>query len=896
MNRREIDTGDCIPGDASVVKSGAGTDRSHRRAIAADLAFIAGILALSALPLVVLRGNGLLHRGGFLAASLFLWIGWVAMWTLVVARVENRAAVVTRCKTLGGASGERHLRLLLSTGFLFAFVTTAFYLPMRLHFWGGYDDFMSLLDDSAVIWNDSWDMGLGRPLLGIQSFIANVLTPDQIEGELYVAVGLCFLNALVLIGIIRCVLPEGAVIAMVAAVLFVVNRAEPLTFFVAWATNFYWMALFWFMLALYLLLISYSREWRWLLSVACASLGAALLTSEGLFPLALIGPLLLYFQADNRRRLLVWTFAWLGTGLLFGVRLTTRLLEGGSYQGRYLADVHVKETFLHAGTLLSTIGSYFNVSGSIPRHWGYWLLALALGVAAAVSVRDLPRRIRPRACLIGMGVAAFANILAIAPFLTLGTTWRTQYFAAPTQAVLVAFGLALIGSLMPRRLGRFVMMAVSAVLVASAGAQAWRSQEDVRSAVRFEKTVHIFNQVHAISPDLPKDTLLLFVLDDGADTPLGVNYHVVELSRLVLGASALQVNFVDPHGVAVTRFGIDGIDLWFQEILHYRYDQVVAFRLSANGTVSLLETLPGSLLGVPGLGVGYAPLARLRPGPITQLRFLRYLPWSERGRDIFDTESGIIFGKNWESLVNIQGQIARWADNDAELIVNPAGKDRLDLCFEIERGPELSERASELVVLDAAGAVLGDVQLHGARQQVRFDLPVDPDRVTPLRLRMWESADARKSPPGSFLVLRCDRQAAASWQWLAQSDILEPADRLELGSNWYALESQGTDTFRWVGNDSEIVIRSEPGAPVKLRLEIEGGPSLGGKSSPLRILGDKGDALVETAILGRRNIEVELPPAPERRRVLRLHVEGGGLPVAKDPRTLNFRVFHVSKL
>ena len=69
-------------------------------------------------------------------------------------------------------------------------------------------------------------------------------------------------------------------IAMAAAVLLVVNRAEPLLFFVAWATDFYWMALLWFLLALYLLLVSYRRDQRWLLATSCASLGAALLTSE----------------------------------------------------------------------------------------------------------------------------------------------------------------------------------------------------------------------------------------------------------------------------------------------------------------------------------------------------------------------------------------------------------------------------------------------------------------------------------------------------------------------------------------------------------------------------------------------------------------------------------------
>jgi hypothetical protein len=649
----------------------------------------------------------------------------------------------------------------VSTALLFLFVVAAFYLPMRLHFWGGYDDFASLQDNWAVVWSDDLDRLFGRPLIGLQVLVAGILTPDRIEGVLYVASGLCFLNALLLMGIIRRLLPGGTLLALGAAILFVVNRSEPLIFFAGWATNFYWMALFWFMLGLYLLLISYGCGWRWLLVASCSSLGAALLTNEGLLPLALIGPLLLYLLDDDRPRLTVWTFAWLGTAVLFGIRFAAHLLDAGAYQEKFLKSVKVQDTLAHAGRLLRGAGSYLDAPGSLPGHWGYWLLAVGLAVAAAALVRDSARRVHPSAWLVGTAVAAAANILAVAPFTLFGTVDRAQYFAVPAQAAFVACGLGLLVSIMPFRVGRIAATAVLGLLVANAGALAWRSQEAAGASIRFDKTVHVFEQVHAISPSLPTDTLLLFVLEEGAATPLGVGYHVFLLSRLVLGVTALQVNSADRWNVP--RLGPDGVDIPGLK-LHYRYDQVVAFRLSADGTVALLAALPESLVPIPGLAAAYAPLARLRAGPIDQLRFLRYVSWSDPALDIFDTNSGVMLGANWGPLVDVQGHVGRWADNDAELIVNPASYDRVRLRFDLEPRPELKEAASELVVLDAAGAVLQRAQLRGARQQIQWELPVAPDRVARLRLRVQVPGDDRNPPPGSFRVMRFERKAAADWQ------------------------------------------------------------------------------------------------------------------------------------
>jgi hypothetical protein len=371
------------------------------------------------------------------------------------------------------------------------------------------------------------------------------------------------------------------------------------------------------------------------------------------------------------------------------------------------------------------------------------------------------------------------------------------------------------------------------------------------------------------------------------------------VSYYVLGVPALQANYADPNGI-VPGFGKDGVE--FPElgvpsarVSAYRYDQIIAFRLSADGTIMLLGELPGILLPDPSLGRAYAPLARLRPGPIGTMRFLRYLSWSERGLDVLDPASGVIFGDNWGARVEMAGRTGRWADNDAELIVNPAGRNRIELRFDIEPGPAFESLDSELTVLNDGGSVLVRANLNGLRQSLRLEVPLDSTRVARLRLRIQQWSDAQQEPPlGSFLILRPEVRATPAWQ-VPHADIVEPDSRLHLRNGWHALERQDGDLFRWIQNDAEILVDGAPGRYGRLALDVEAGPSFGGRPAPLQVLADDGRVLASTEVLGRQTLEIELPPAPERWRLLRLHTEGGGLAVPGDPRILNFRVFRAGR-
>src|SRR5262249_15874579 len=101
--------------------------------------------------------------------------------------------------------------LLFATG-MGAIVLLVYYLPMMQHFWGGYDEVLCLIDETRGVWCWYWDQ-LGRPTWGIASHLGYLLTPDNIDGLLWVTGVLCLLNGLLLTGIVRRLLPGETAIA-----------------------------------------------------------------------------------------------------------------------------------------------------------------------------------------------------------------------------------------------------------------------------------------------------------------------------------------------------------------------------------------------------------------------------------------------------------------------------------------------------------------------------------------------------------------------------------------------------------------------------------------------------------------------------------------------------------
>jgi hypothetical protein len=111
-----------------------------------------------------------------------------------------------------------------------------------------------------------------------------------------------------------------------------------------------------------------------------------------------------------------------------------------------------------------------------------------------------------------------------------------------------------------------------------------------------------------------------------------------------------------------------------------------------------------------------------------------------------------------------------------------------------------------------------------------------------------------------------------------------------LGSRWGAYETYRGASFRWVDNDAEIVLPGGPGE-AHITIACEGGPSLGRRSFPLRVLDTAGRQVDHVVCDGAgRRVEMLLPSGNSAARYV-LHVDGGGRHVAGEQRILNFRVF-----
>jgi hypothetical protein len=124
------------------------------------------------------------------------------------------------------------------------------------------------------------------------------------------------------------------------------------------------------------------------------------------------------------------------------------------------------------------------------------------------------------------------------------------------------------------------------------------------------------------------------------------------------------------------------------------------------------------------------------------------------------------------------------------------------------------------------------------------------------------------------------------------ADIVDDTNDLGLGKNWYLYETFGGQTFRWVDNNAEIVVKNPQTNVKDVALELEAGPSLGTKKFTLQIV-ENGKTVATLPVNGHQWVLARVPAHRGSPTTFALHVNGGGKKTS-DPRILNFRVFTVA--
>jgi hypothetical protein len=256
---------------------------------------------------------------------------------------------------------------------------------------------------------------------------------------------------------------------------------------------------------------------------------------------------------------------------------------------------------------------------------------------------------------------------------------------------------------------------------------------------------------------------------------------------------------------------------------------------------------------------------------------------------VFDIVSGtgdVLLGSNWLPAEFVNGDNFRWVTNDAVAYVPAVERIEHRVNVEVEAGYSLPHPVV-LDVFDEDDRLIARAAVDG-RQIVQLHLSAGRPKLHALRFHVQNENRPAAAHDPRILNFRVFSISAEP----LRPDVVSFVAGFQIGrGGWYHLEEDGSDTFRWVNNDAEIVV-TDAGATA---LEIEAEPGPGLRSQPLRlaIRGPAGDEMAGHVLEERRRISIELPAPPAVPYVITLHADGGGATMPGQPRVLNFRVFHI---
>jgi hypothetical protein len=513
----------------------------------------------------------------------------------------------------------------VAAAFLLALAAALFAFVRPANF-GGTDEWLSFSLLSRGILSFPY---ANRPLNLLWALPGWSIFPDRLVGFLLFHALWIGLGGVLVFLVIRRMLPGAEPLAFLAGALAIVwaptdgARLSPVHMIV------YSGCTFGVLLALWLTLEAWSRRRPLLVAGALVAAGVAVLSIEtALAPLALVPVfLLLAGGAREPRRLAAWTLGVLLLLAVAGLRIAVPMLRNpdrASYQAGLAEGLRPDEL------VVRSLGQFRRHLAPLARRpetgrsWPAVPIALAVFAAGFALVsgraesREGPSR---RQMLVAAGVGclwAFVSYLPLAA--TTRRAFRTQFLSTPGVAVLLAAGVLMAASFLPRRSRAAAagLLGAGVVALGVGHTVALQARWDDVSAYPGQRLALL--ELTAIAPDLSPGTLVVLLQSRGAwALDLAFRHAVLYLYE---GRATGHVAAADPL-LYETRFEAAGIRSipqaalqgpWGEPPVLHAYDSVVAVREDAAGRLHLLETWPDDLPPLPP-GAAYAPRSRLRAGP-----------------------------------------------------------------------------------------------------------------------------------------------------------------------------------------------------------------------------------------------------------------------------------------
>ena len=899
-----------------------------RTRIAVPILLLTVLLGLGSIPLVVYRRAE--ESQGSIAALIAIGV-IAAVWgvfALIRSWRDRRTVVAQLAQQPGSSEASRLLstpvgrdwrREVVTVALIGALSWICFYSPMWRCYWRGADDAGLLwTGEDNPVWSDQFDRIAGRPLqMFVGPALSRALAPGRMDGYMWVMGSIWFLSGWLMFLIVRKLFPEHTWLAVAAAALFIVSPTEPSRFYTFSTGMSYTSSLCVLLLSFWLLLVAVEQRHAGWLITACLALGVTLLSNEGQFPLAVIGFVLIWAKAPDLRSAVVPLYAWFSTLLLLTIRFIVFLVTAGdmSYQARQAKGTFtdIGQAVRHVGMQFGAIEDYFEPrSFRAFSHYGVALLAvgvllLLFRIQRTDSSEQHPTRRQMRW---GVFCGCVAILLGVLPFFHMHSVFRTQFFALPGQAVILALIVGLVSTRLPARWARLGPALGVGFLVFNGTLTAYHTQDERIEHPSFERMTHVLQQIEGIAPELTETDLAVLVRDDEYVDSLGCNYCVNRIAYLLLKTAVVQANYADGAGDRVT-FGPDGVHVTggtgefclrmnrSQQTTGdcvYPYERVIAFQLASDGNLQLLEELPFALTDPEAPLEKYQPLTLTDPITPQTINFFRYESSRQVPAEVIPVGAGLLLDGDWSDLTQANDVLYRSGGPEASILVNPMGRSRCQLAFDVAPGAALGEQSTRIHVRNQAGESVGEFTLAG-RQRVELDVPVDPQVINTLTFvpdRVVESAAA-----GDVVRLLADAEAADLLQtrFLAGLKPAPPADvhdgTVRLEQNWQPLTTNYGPAFRWVDTNAEVVVPpSETGFGV-LTVDVARGPSCGQSMLELTLV-DHQDREVGVGVMQDRGLATyAVQTSTTRPTRFRLTVASERLPVPNDPRILNAQVFKI---